>query len=318
MIFIFVTLCLFITELIYFRVAERFNIIDKPNARSLHTDITIRGGGVIFFMSVLFYFIYSNFEYPLFFLGITAIAVISFLDDIFTLPNRYRLPFQFLAIILILVELHFFSNPMWIWTGVLIIGVGIINAYNFMDGINGITGGYSMVVIGALWFINSYHIKFMDNEFFVFILMGLIVFNYFNFRTKAKCFAGDVGSISIAVIIIFLLIKLIVKDYNPIYILFLAVYGVDSVLTIIHRLLLKENIFKAHRLHLFQVIVHTLKIPHLLMASLYMLLQAIICVIIIFNLKSSEQTQWLVSFGIIISLSVLYFIIKRKVMLLTV
>ena len=318
MIFILVTLFLIIIEFIYFRVAERFSIIDKPNARSLHTNITIRGGGIIFLVSALFYFIYSNFQYPLFFLGLTVIALISFLDDIFTLPNRYRLPFQFLAIILILFELHFFSNPIWIIIAILVLGVGIINAYNFMDGINGITGGYSTVVISALLFINNYHIKFIENNFLVFVFLGLIVFNYFNFRKKAICFAGDVGSISIAVIIVFLLLKLIVMDKNLMYILFLGVYGVDSILTIIHRLILKENIFKAHRFHLFQVLVHTLKIPHLFMSSIYMVIQSVICCIIIFNLRYSLNIQLIAGFIIIAMLISAYIIIKRKVAVLTV
>ena len=318
MIFILVTLFLIIIEFIYFRVAERFSIIDKPNARSLHTNITIRGGGIIFLVSALFYFIYSNFQYPLFFLGLTVIALISFLDDIFTLPNRYRLPFQFLAIILILFELHFFSNPIWIIIAILVLGVGIINAYNFMDGINGITGGYSTVVISALLFINNYHIKFIENNFLVFVFLGLIVFNYFNFRKKAICFAGDVGSISIAVIIVFLLLKLIIMDENLMYILFLGVYGVDSILTIIHRLILKENIFNAHRFHLFQVLVHTLKIPHLFMSSIYMAVQSIICCIIIFNLRYSLTIQLIAGFIIIAMLISAYIIIKRKVTVLTV
>ena len=314
MIIILITFSLFTIELLYFRLADRFNIIDKPNARSLHTDITIRGGGIIFLVSALFYFIYSNFEYPLFFLGISTIALISFLDDIFTLPNRYRLPFQFLSIILILFEIHFFSNSIWLCVITLIIGVGIINAYNFMDGINGITGGYSTIVVGALWFVNNYHIKFIESDFLVFVILGLVVFNYFNFRTKAKCFAGDVGSISIAVIIVFLLLKLIIMDKNLIYILFLGVYGVDSVLTIIHRIILKENIFKAHRLHLFQVIVHTLKIPHLVMSSIYMLIQSIVCYIVIFNLQYSLITQLIAGIIIIFMLILSYIIIKRKVM----
>lgn len=318
MIIILVTFCLLIIELIYFQVAERFNIIDKPNARSLHTDITIRGGGIIFLVSALFYFIYSNFEYPFFFLGITTIALISFLDDIFTLPNRYRLPFQFLAIILILFELHFFTNSMWIWVGTLIIGIGIINAYNFMDGINGITGGYSTIIVVALWYVNNYHLTFIENDFLIFTLLSLMVFNYFNFRTKARCFAGDVGSISIAVIILFLLLKLILQEQNLIYILFLSVYGVDSVLTIIHRLFLKENIFKAHRLHLFQVIVHNLKVPHLLMSVIYMFIQGIICCVVIFNLQYSSNIQIVTGLSIIILLILLYIITKRKVMGITV
>lgn len=310
--------CLIILEMLYFRIAEHFEIIDKPNERSLHEQFTIRGGGIIFLLSAWFYFIYSGFQFPVFILGLSAVSIISFLDDIFTLPNRYRLPFQFLAIILILVELHFFSNPIWVCVVVLIIGVGIINAYNFMDGINGITGGYSTIILIALWYINNYHLKFIENDFLVFTFSGLMVFNYFNFRTKARCFAGDVGSISMAVIIVFLLLKLIMQDHNLIYILFLAVYGVDSVLTIIHRLWLKENIFKAHRLHLFQVLVHTLKIPHLVMSSIYMLIQSIICYIIIVSLDYSLYTQLIVAFSLISLLVLSYMIIKRKVMTLAV
>jgi UDP-N-acetylmuramyl pentapeptide phosphotransferase/UDP-N-acetylglucosamine-1-phosphate transferase len=318
MLYIILLIFFFLSETIYFNIAEKYKIIDKPNARSLHTNITIRGGGIVFLVSMLFYFFYSNFEHPLFFLGLTAIALISFLDDIFTLPNSYRLPFQFLAIILILTELHFFTNPIWLWTGVLIIGVGIINAYNFMDGINGITGGYSTIILMALWVVNNYHLKFIENDFLIFTLLGLMVFNYFNFRTKARCFAGDVGSISMAVIIVFLLLKLIMQDHNLIYILFLAVYGVDSILTIIHRLWLKENIFKAHRLHLFQVLVHTLKIPHLVMSSIYMLIQSIICYIIIVSLDYSFYTQLIVAFSLISLLVLSYMIIKCKVMTLAV
>lgn len=314
MIFLVLIIILFLIENLYFFVAEKFRIVDKPNERSLHFGITIRGGGIIFLVSSLLYFIYSGFQYPLFFLGLSAVTIISFLDDIFTLPNRYRLPFQFLAIILILAELHFFANPIWMFTGVLIIGVGIINAYNFMDGINGITGGYSTIVIIALWYVNNYHLKFIENDFLIFTLLGLMVFNYFNFRTKARCFAGDVGSISIAVIMVFLLLKLIIQDHNLIYILFLGVYGVDSVLTIIHRLFLKENIFKAHRFHLFQVLVYTLKIPHLLMSSIYMLIQSIMCYIIIISLNYSLNTQLIVGFSLIIVLVFSYILIKHKVM----
>ena len=314
MMFTIISLFLLLVELLYFKIANRFNIIDKPNARSLHSQVTIRGGGIVFLVSTLFYFIYSHFQYPMFFLGLAVVSIISFLDDIFTLPNRHRLPFQFLALILILFELHFSTNSLWVCVIVVTVCVGIINAYNFMDGINGITGGYSTIVVGSLWFINNYHVRFIENDFLIFTISGLMVFNYFNFRTNARCFAGDVGSISIAVIILFLLLKLILQEQNLIYILFLSVYGVDSVLTIIHRLFLKENIFKAHRLHLFQVIVHNLKVPHLLMASIYMFMQGFICCVVIFSLRYSIITQLITGVSIMVLLVTLYIITKRKVM----
>lgn len=318
MFFFIIISLLTIAEVFYFKVADYFNIIDKPNSRSSHTETTIRGGGIIFWISALIYFVFFDYEYLYFFIGLSLVTFISFLDDILTLSNRYRLPFQFIAIGLVLYQLHFFDYPLWAYLIVMIVGVGIINAYNFMDGINGITSGYSTIVILALMFVNNYHIAFIENDFLIFTLLGLMVFNYFNFRTKARCFAGDVGSISIAVIILFLLLKLILQEQNLIYILFLSVYGVDSVLTIIHRLFLKENIFKAHRLHLFQVLVNNMKIPHLLMSSIYMLIQGIICAVIIFNLQHSLNIQLITGVGIIILLAILYVIVKRKVMALTI
>lgn len=306
---------LFVCELLYFRIADKFNIIDKPNERSLHNDITIRGGGIIFWISALIYFIISGCQYPYFFCALTLIATISFLDDIFTLSNRYRLLIQFISIFLVFVENDLLVEPNWIVVIILsIVSVGIVNAYNFMDGINGITSGYSSIVIIALLFVNNYHKVFIDNTFLITIFLGLVVFNFFNFRTKAACFAGDVGSISIAFVVLFLIMKLIILDKNPIYILFLSVYGVDSVLTILHRILLKQNIFKAHRLHLFQVIVHELKIPHLVMSMIYMSIQAMVCFIIIQNLETDIYTQIWQGVFISIVLVMAYLITKWQIM----
>ncbi len=318
MLYFILLITLLFSEVFYFKIADYYNIIDKPNSRSSHTETTIRGGGIIFWISTLIYFVYYDYDYLYFFIGLSLVTFISFLDDIFTLSNRYRLPFQFMAIGLILYQLHFFDYPLWAYLIVMIVGVGIINAYNFMDGINGITSGYSTIVILALMFVNNYHVAFIENDFLIFTLLGLMTFNYFNFRTKARCFAGDVGSISIAIIILFLLLKLILQEQNLIYILFLSVYGIDSVLTIIHRLFLKENIFKAHRLHLFQVLVHNLKVPHLLMSSIYMFIQGIICCIVIFNLRYSLNIQFVLGLSIIVLLVIVYIIAKRRVIALAI
>ncbi len=318
MTFLVLTIILFISEVIFIKVAKQFKVIDISRENNVCLKETVRGGGIIFFLSMLCYYVYSDFRYSYFFLGLSIISLVSLMDDIKSLSVINRLFFHFLTIILILVQLDFSIDSTLFYICILVMGVGIINTYNFIDGINGITGGYSTVVIGGLWYVNNYHTKFIDINFIVFVLISLQVFNFFNFRTKAICYAGDVGSISIAVIILFLLLKLILREQNLIYILFLSVYGVDSVLTIIHRLFLKENIFKAHRLHLFQVIVHNLKISHLLMSTIYMLLQGIICCIVIFNLQYSFITQLVSGFSIIILLVTLYIITKRKAMALTV
>jgi UDP-N-acetylmuramyl pentapeptide phosphotransferase/UDP-N-acetylglucosamine-1-phosphate transferase len=276
MLYLLVFALLIIAQLVYFRLADRFNIIDKPNDRSSHTKITLRGGGIVFYMGVLFYFLLCEFQYPGLFAGLTLITLISFADDIKPQSSKLRLSVHFVAMFLMFNQLGLYQTPWYFTLMALVFCTGVLNAYNFMDGINGITGVYSMVVVGALWYINTYQVAFVDNDLIYFLLMALLVFNFFNFRTKAKCFAGDVGAISIAFVIVFMLCLLILKTKDISYILLLGLYGVDSILTIIHRILLKENIFRPHRKHAFQLMANELKIPHVWVSSIYMLIQALI------------------------------------------
>jgi UDP-GlcNAc:undecaprenyl-phosphate/decaprenyl-phosphate GlcNAc-1-phosphate transferase len=312
MIFAFLIFILFLVELLYFKIANRFNIIDKPNERSAHSEITIRGGGIIFWVAAIIYFCYSSFNNPYFFIGLTLVTIISFIDDIYTLSNRYRLPFQFLAIGLALFQANYFIEPYFIFVCLLIVGVGILNAYNFMDGINGITGGYSLVIICTFLYINNFVNSFTENNFLYSIIASLLVFNYFNFRTKAKCFAGDVGSVSMAVIIIFLLLKLIALQNQYYYILILAVYGVDSVLTIIQRILKRENIFKAHNSHFFQVLARNKKTSHVEVSGVYMAIQLGINLILISIGSLDFLMKWLISITILAILAVSYLYLKPK------
>ncbi|OFY38923.1 MAG: UDP-GlcNAc--UDP-phosphate GlcNAc-1-phosphate transferase [Bacteroidetes bacterium GWF2_40_14] len=267
---------LILSILIYFKIADHYNIIDKPNERSSHEYITLRGGGIVFYIGVALYFFFCGFSYPLFALGLSIIAVISFIDDIKAIPSRVRIVFHFAAMLLMFYDCGLYSLP-WYYTFIaLILSTGIINAYNFMDGVNGITGGYSVVVLASFWYINNYIALFIDNYLIYIVLLSLLVFNIFNFRKRAKCFAGDVGSVSIAFIIVFLLCKLIVQEKDMSYIIILLIYGVDTVLTIVHRLILKENIFVAHRKHMYQIMSNELHIPHLYVSLLYMAAQAVV------------------------------------------
>ena len=276
MIYIITILLLFVAELLYFRIADKFNIIDKPNERSSHSQVTLRGGGVIFYFGVVVYFIYYQFTYPWFFAGLTLITLISFLDDVRSLPSLIRLIIQFVATGLMFYQWQLFAMPWYVWLAALVLCTGIINAYNFMDGINGITGGYSLVVASALWYINAQVVSFTDNNLIIILLLSLLVFNFFNFRTKARCFAGDVGAVSIAFILIFLIGRLIIKTGDFSYLILLAVYGVDAVLTIIHRIQLKEPLMEAHRKHMYQIMANELKMPHIIVSLVYMAVQAVI------------------------------------------
>ncbi len=273
--YVILFIVLLIIELIYFRIADRFNIIDKPNLRSSHSTITLRGGGLIFYFGAIAFFITSGFQYPWFFLGLTLMTLISFLDDILTLSNKIRLLVHFSSVLLMVYQLNVFSLPWYYLLITFVVVVGVINAYNFMDGINGITACYSLVVGGLMMIVNN-KINFISQDLIGYSLLGVVVFGLFNFRTKAKTFAGDVGSVSIAYILLFCLGALIIKTGNLIYILFLSVYGVDAIWTIVRRLGLGENIFEAHRSHLYQYLGNEAGCNKLIVSFMYGFIQLII------------------------------------------
>jgi UDP-N-acetylmuramyl pentapeptide phosphotransferase/UDP-N-acetylglucosamine-1-phosphate transferase len=294
----------------YFKLALRYKIVDKPNARSSHSELTIRGGGIIYLLAGLTAgLLHSEFWIPI--LALLIIGAVSFLDDRMTLSNKIRIIFHLISVTLIFAFLGMFNLMQWQFLlGCYIIVIGIINAYNFMDGINGITGTYSLVVLGGLQFVNMYVTRFIEEDMIWLPIIASLVFLFYNFRKKAKCFAGDVGSITIALWIVFLLISLILNTKNYTYILFLAVYGVDSILTIIHRLILKQNIFNAHRLHLYQILANERKISHLVVSSIYAMLQLIIIVLVV-----CTQLGFLKLFSIvIIPLVLFYTLFKVKLM----
>ena len=308
MIYIIFIILLVFAELLYFRIADHFNIIDKPNERSSHTSVTLRGGGILFWVGVLFYFLMSGWHYPWFFAGLTLVAAISFADDVKLQSPILRLVLQFIGLLLMSIQWQLFDFSWIIVVLVIVVSVGVLNAFNFMDGINGITGGYSLAVLASLWYVNNYVTAFVDNNLIYLVFLALLVFNFFNFRIKAKCFAGDVGAVSIAFILIFILGMLIIKTGDLSYIAFLLVYGVDSVLTIVHRILLKENITEPHRMHLYQLLSNELKVPQLLVSTIYAVLQLLIS--FGFIMFYSVSLWYLVIVAVL--LTVVYLIIKRK------
>ncbi|SFI08909.1 MraY family glycosyltransferase [Halpernia frigidisoli] len=303
--YLVVAVLLFISMLLYFKVANKFNIIDKPNERSSHTEITLRGGGVIFPLAFLFFLatklflkndetsseIYYLNDFLIFGAGLFLICGISFVDDLMDLSSKIRLIFHFVSVSLLLYFINAFQiAPFWLIPVFYILIIGILNAFNFMDGINGITGFYSLVVLGALLYVNEFQINFTDNNFIIFPILASAVFLFFNFRKGAKCFMGDVGSLGIAFWIVALLGLLIIKTGDFKYILFLAVYGLDVIITILERLKMKENIFKPHRRHLYQLFANEKKIDHRMISVIYALIQTLICFVVI---KTSSANYWI-------------------------
>ena len=305
---------LLVLEITYFKIADKCNIIDKPNERSSHSTIVLRGGGIIFMMGLWIWAAFYGFGYPWFLAAVTLIAGVSFVDDIRSLPDSVRLVAQFVAMGLMFYQLDMLHWEMW-WVVILalIVSVGATNIINFMDGINGITGGYALASLIPIYILNK-EMGFVEESLVVTVTLADVVFCLFNFRPKgkAKCFAGDVGSIGIAFLLLFMIGQLIMKTGEVTYLVFLLVYGVDGCLTICHRIMLHENLGEAHRKHAYQLMANELKIGHVKVSLLYMGIQMAVSLGFIYLCPNTPLAHWLYLLGALLLLSVAYVLFKKK------
>jgi UDP-GlcNAc:undecaprenyl-phosphate GlcNAc-1-phosphate transferase len=304
---------LYILEVFYFKIAGHFNITDTPNGRSSHVIVTLRGGGIIFPVSVLLYSVVFGIHYYFFTLGLLGLAVISFADDIKHQSRRLRALLQLIAVLFLLREAGLSIDNFFIWIGAAIVVISILNAYNFMDGINGMTACYSFTVMAALYALN-WQLQVFDESLLLCVVAGNIVFTFFNFRKQARCFAGDVGSISMAYILLFLTTCCIVATSNPIFILFFALYIVDATLTILHRLYKKENIFEPHRQHLFQYMANEKKVAHLVVSGAYTIIQAVMSAGVLYVWKRPVMMQVMYAITVTIVLVLAYELYKYQIL----
>ncbi|MBQ9671845.1 MAG: glycosyltransferase family 4 protein [Prevotella sp.] len=321
-----IAVILFIAEVCYFKIADHFNIIDKPNERSSHSTIVLRGGGVIFTLSMIVWSLtpfptpsgewctIALLEYWPFLCGLLLIDGVSFWDDVKSLPDSVRLVAQFTAMALMFWSMGIMHWDMW-WIVILalIVCVGATNVINFMDGINGITAGYAIAVLLPLLLQNR-RLEFIEESYLIVALLGVLVFCFFNFRPKgkAKCFAGDVGSIGIAFILLFAIGRLIVQTGDLTYLIFLLIYGVDGVLTIIHRIMLHENLGEAHRKHAYQLMCNELKMGHVKISLLYMLMQLVVSLGFVYLCPDTVLAHWIYMIGAGVVLAVAYVMFMRK------
>ncbi len=316
-----VAVLLVLAELLYFKAADKFNIIDRPNERSSHSKVVLRGGGVIFGVAAVVWAVMLAvrgetdvlvMNLP-FLVGLLLVAGVSFVDDVHPLPDSVRLAVQFVAMFLMFWSLDILHWDMW-WAVILalIVCVGITNVYNFMDGVNGITGGYSLSVLLPLLLVQGR--GFGDESLIMTVMLADLVFCFFNFRpkNKARCFAGDVGSISMAFIILFVLGKVIVGTGDITWLLFLIVYGVDACFTIVHRIMLHENLGQAHRKHAYQLMANELGMSHVVVSSLYMLLQLTISLVFIYVIPDTVLAHWIYLAAVLVVLSASYVIFMKK------
>lgn len=322
MTYLIILALLVLAELLYFRVADHFNIIDKPNERSSHSSIVLRGGGIIFSLSMIVWMVLMCIqgemsivlEYLPFLVGLLLVAGVSFWDDVKSLPDSIRLVVQFSAMALMFWSMGIMHWNMW-WIVILasIVCVGATNVINFMDGINGITAGYALAVLVPLLLLNG-SIGFIAKSYLVVAIIGVLVFCIFNFRPKgkAKCFAGDVGSISIAFIMLYAIGRLVVQTQDITYLIFLLVYGIDGCLTIVHRIMLHENLGEAHRKHAYQLMANELKIGHVKVSLLYMAMQLVVSLGFIYLCPDSVAAHWGYLIGTAVVLGAAYVLFKKK------
>jgi len=304
-------LILFFCAYLYIKIAQKFGIEDVPNHRSSHSLNTIRGGGILFVISLFIYFFTHSLPLPYLFSAIFLVAFVSFVDDLKTLGTLSRLGAQIIAVILVFYQLNLFDNSIFLILPLLIFCLGIINIYNFMDGINGITGFYSLAVLLSVLLLN-YSFDIIDYQILIFGILGIVVFGFFNFRKKAIFFAGDIGSISIGVFITFLLLLFSFKLSTPLPFMFIAVYLVDGGVTIISRLLKKENILKPHKSHLYQNLVHLKSVKHLTVAGGYAIVQLSVNIIVLMVIHENLSLQLLTTIPLVLVLIILHIFINRK------
>jgi len=324
-VFLIIFIVLLALELIYFRIANYFNIIDKPNQRSSHSTIVLRGGGIIFLLALWIWSAWFGFRYPWFLAAVTIVAGVSFVDDVRSLPDSVRLVAQFAGMALMLVELYLgargvglFGDANLLVMGVMtvaamVVCVGASNVINFMDGVNGITGAYAMASLIPLWLLDR-GLGFVDMSLIVVVALADVVFCIFNLRPKgkAKCFAGDVGSIGIAYILLFLIGALIVRTQDVTYLIFLLVYGIDGCLTICHRILLHENLGEAHRKHAYQLMANELRIGHVKVALFYAVLQLVVSLGFVYLCPDTVLAHWVYLLGAAALLAGAYVLFVRK------
>ena len=312
--YVAIAILLLIAELVYFNIADHFNIIDKPNERSSHTKVVLRGGGIIFLIGAWIWSAFFGFQYPWFLAAVTLAAGVSFVDDVHSLPDSVRLVVQFIAMGLMFYQLDMIHANLW-WAVILalIVCVGATNIYNFMDGINGITAGYSLaVLIPAL--LQNLRGEFVENSLILVTILSVLVFSYFNFRpkNKAKCFAGDVGSVGIAFILLFMIGCLIMKTGDITWLILLVVYGVDGCCTIVHRIMLHEHLGEAHRKHAYQIMANELGMSHVTVSLIYMSIQLVISLVMVYLIPGRLGAHWLYLIVVILVLVAAYVLFMKK------
>ena len=260
--------------------AHKFELIDHPNHRSSHQKPTPTGSGIGILAVFVFVSLFIRIPFT-FWIPATFLALLSFFQDKLKFSLKFRLFFQFSTTIMLLVGTINFHNPLINWLilimPLIVFVVGTTNFYNFMDGINGIaaiTGivGFGLLAIYA--FLTEGDMSFTVISVCIsFSCLGFLPFNV----PKAKVFMGDVGSILLGFVFAGMVI-VFSKDFLDFVCLasFLFPFYADELSTMAIRIKDGENIFRAHRRHLYQLLVNEKGIAHWKVSVGYGILQLLV------------------------------------------
>ena len=254
-----------------------------------------------------------------FLIGLVMAAGVSFWDDVHSLPDSLRIVVQIAATLLMFWSIGLYTafDSCWLTALIVLVAlffcVGATNIINFMDGINAITAGYGLAMIIPILLLSN-KMSFIEESYLIVAIIGILVFSIFNFRPKgkAKCFAGDVGSIAIAFIILFALGKLMLGTGDITYIVFFLLYGIDGSMTIFHRIMLHDNLGQAHRKHVFQLMSNELGLGHVTVSLIYTILQLVISLGFINLCPNTVLAHWIYLGCTGLVLAIGYILVMKK------
>jgi len=273
--FVLLTFLSYLGVWIIRRYAERRQILDHPNERSSHSMPTPRGGGLAIVLLVTGTGLWSASEADLkrsmvYLLCGLVIAFLGWRDDLHSLSPRVRFGVQGLVAAASIWGLGYFDSVTIPLFGKLQLGapgivitflwiVGLTNAYNFMDGIDGMAGGVAFAA-GLGWALLTANISYLANSFVFWIALAIAAsslgFLFHNWQ-PAKIFMGDVAStfLGYSFAVMPMLASNQEGDALMLGTLLLWTFIMDAGVTFIRRLLRRENVFTAHRTHLYQRLV---------------------------------------------------------------
>lgn len=268
---------------LYIKVARQFGWKVLSETRDQYGKHVVSGAGFIFPLSIFLIFLISeSLAFEPWMPGLICLTLLSWIDDFRNLPALLRLIIHIFCIATWLI-----SSPVpeiaWLWILVILFaGTGWMNAFNFMDGING------MMVMMSLVSLATFYLVIESGQLRVFIIsqiIAVLILAYYNLRNKAIAFAGDVGSITMGFFLGYLMCQLILSTGRWEYVFFFLVYAVDASLTILIRIFKKENILQPHEQHLYQIIRKAFPHKVLLISSVYAIYQLVLNILTIGMIK---------------------------------